>query len=96
MYWTDLDEEARDAASMLGYIEDHWDHDRYPPIFGFPFANLNLNEKEAARYLHVVDNFPVFRSDEVPWFSLNVPAQDAANLLGYNETLWNQHTPSHH
>ena len=38
-------------------------------------------------------DFPVFRSGEVSWFSLNVPAQNAAKLLGYNETLWNQRHP---
>ena len=54
LYWSDLDEEARNAASMLGYNKEYWDHDRDLPIFGIPFANLNLTEKEAARYLHVV------------------------------------------
>ena len=55
LYWSDLDKEARDAATMLGYNKEYWDHDSRPPIFGTPFANLNLSEKKAARYLDVVE-----------------------------------------
>jgi len=95
MYWLGLDEEARDAATILGYNEELWDgdDDEDPPIFGTPFANLHSREKEAARYLNMVDQFPLFQSNGVPWSSLNVPAQDAAALLGYDEVLWNQNYP---
>jgi len=95
MYWLGLDEEARDAATILGYNEELWDgdDDEDPPIFGTPFANLHSREKEAARYLNMVDQFPLFYSNGVPWSSLNVPAQDAAALLGYDEVLWNQNYP---
>eukprot|EP00984_Skeletonema_dohrnii_P008468 scaffold3114_cov130-Skeletonema_dohrnii-CCMP3373.AAC.1 len=95
MYWLGLDEEARDAATILGYNEELWDgdDDEDPPIFGTPFANLHSREKEAARYLNMVDQFPLFHSNGVQWSSLNVPAQDAAALLGYDEVLWNQNYP---
>ena len=64
LYWSDLDKEARGAASKLGYNKEYWDHDEYPPIFDIPFANLNSNEKEAARHLHLVGNFPLFHTKQ--------------------------------
>ena len=93
LFWLDLDEEARDAATILGYNNKLWDRHRDPPIFRIPFANLHSREKEAARYLNLVDKFPVFHSNGVPWSSLNVPAQDEAAFLGYDEILWNQNYP---
>ena len=33
MYWLHLDEEARDAATILGYNYELWDHDEDPPIW---------------------------------------------------------------
>jgi len=100
MYWQELSPSEQDGATVLGWEQSSWDHERgttWPNNTHVPWANLTTAEQEGATKLNFDaeswktkcpldhDQRKAYEQD---FAGLTDSEQEGAVALGWNETTW--------
>lgn len=87
MYWEDMPEVAKKAATTLGYTNETWDNDETIPYDTKSFAECTIAEKQAAMFLNLN---PIGKKLNLWWEDVDETTKNHAINIGWTPEKWDE------